>query len=356
MKYLFYITNHGFGHASRNVPVIEELLRRDSRNEVLIKTDKLRAEFLQRNLWAFEDRIHFYTDCNDVGMILYPGTLVVDVVRLEREIRADQCRWPEYIAREERFIKNRNPDLVIADIIPWALKAAHRCDVPGLLLSSFTWVENYRRFFGEDIWKPYLTCYQQASYALWYDLHSDEVHSYCSSYGQISLISRKGDPVKAAEIRAKHRRPIIFITVGKSADLDKKIDVSGLPYVFYTTGGIDLSGDNVFHLPEDMINTMDYIMASEYVIAKGGWSTVAEILLLHKKSALIFRNNLSEDECTRHILERRGHCITIGEHDLYDMAGIIHRLDFLSEYSSYPYKNDLNKIMMTISQLQEGGL
>ena len=49
MKYVFYITNHGYGHASRNVPIILELLKRNSDNLVYVKSDIQRIEFLKRN-------------------------------------------------------------------------------------------------------------------------------------------------------------------------------------------------------------------------------------------------------------------------------------------------------------------
>lgn len=76
----------------------------------------------------------------------------------------------------------------------------------------------------------------------------------------------------------------MFVSLGASAEINKRVNVENLPYNFLVTRGLKLIGDNVVELPPDMINTPDYISAADYVIAKGGWSTIAEIMLQRKNA------------------------------------------------------------------------
>ena len=82
MKMVFYITNHGFGHASRNVPIIEELLQRDTQLMIDIKSDKERCEFINRNLQKYSDRIKYYTDCLETGLVLQDGIMLPDIKKM----------------------------------------------------------------------------------------------------------------------------------------------------------------------------------------------------------------------------------------------------------------------------------
>ena len=121
-----------------------------------------------------------------------------------------------------------------------------------------------------------------------------------------------------------------------------------MPYDFIITKGINLIGPNVLRLPDKTINTQDYIAASRYVIAKGGWSTVSEILLQHKMCCLLKRGYNSEDETTECYLERRHHCIMIEETDLYDIGMLINRMKRIipNQYKYYDSTEQVCNILL----------
>lgn len=344
MKIVFYLTNHGYGHASRNVPIIQELIRRREKTEIIIKSDKIRTDFLKRNLVDYADHIRYFDDCRENGFLLKDGRMEPDIEGMERTIREDLRKWDSYIAREVEFLSNWKPDLVYADIVPWALKAANICHIRSLLAGNFLWSEMYKFFFEKDIWGPYEECYKIANQALWYELHPETLRCYCARYGRVSLVSRAINHDTAERIKEHHKKPLVFVSVGGSAVLRTEIDVGDIPCDFAVTEGIKLAGDNVYNLPADMINTPDYIAASDYVIAKGGWSTVAEILLQRKKCALLFRGTNPEDESTRTILEARNHCITLGEEDLLHMKDVLARVDGQNPGSYDMYTDDTGTI------------
>ena len=347
MNVVFYITNHGFGHASRNVPIIKRLLK-DSESKIYIKTDQTRCDFLKRNLHEYRDHIFYYDDCNENGLILEKGKMSPNLSEMEQMIRKDFTQWRFYIAREARFLMDNKIDIVISDIIPWALKAAKACNIPCLLIGNFTWSEMYKSYYGREIWGPYEECYRMADKAVWYEIHAKELHEYCKDYECVSMVSRSVDETEAEKIRNKFSKEIVFVSLGGSAEIGRPIHVGHLPYEFLVTRGLKMEGDNVHLLPENMVNTPDYIAACDYVIAKGGWSTVAEVLLQRKKCALLFRGENSEDRNTKMVLEDRQQCVGLNGDELTELGSVIDGIKRLNPDSYDIYRNDTEKICRII--------
>lgn len=358
MNIAFYITNHGYGHASRNVPIICTLLRKNPEIRVFIKSDKERCEFLRRNFAFYgmdvpfiEQRIEYYYDVSETGLVLKPGTMETDSALMKNEVLADYTKWQYYIERERKFLTDKEINIVVADIVAWALKAAKEVGIPCLLIGNFSWAQMYRQFYGDEFVKPYVECYSCATKAVWYRIHSFELETYCDSNVNVSLGSRRMDRERAEAIKAAHSRPIVFVSLGASADLKDNIDVSHLPYDFITTRGVHFVGDNVYELPLDTVNTPDYIEASEYVIAKGGWSTVAEILLRRKKCALLLRGSNPEDDNTKRELMSCGYCIALDGSELKNIEQLIDRIEELQPGTYEEFTDDNDRICEIILQM-----
>lgn len=348
MRIAFYLTNHGYGHASRNVPIVLELLRRVPDLEIYLCSDEARIEFLQRNFVRYgtekeRSRIVYRKGITETGLVLRPGTMEPDLACTKARLLADYDRWEDYLAVEESFLREQQIDLVVADIVAWALKAAHRVGIPGILIGNFSWAQMYRGLYDETTAAPYVECYSLATKAFWYAIHAEELEHYCKDNECVSLITRESDPNEVRRIREGHRRPIVLVSLGASAEIERELDVSRLPYDFLTTRGVHLKGENVYPLPEDMVNTPDYVRASDYIIAKGGWSTVAEIFLAHKKSALLLRGNNPEDNTTYEQLSRSGRCVILDGAELKDIREVLESVKRIDP-SSIAYTDDANRI------------
>ena len=354
MKYVFYITNHGFGHASRNVPIIENLLTRDVNGKVIIKSDFARCDFLKRNLTHFSGKIEYISDVNENGLVLQQGKMSPDIDKMRKVIESDFLKWDEFVERETNFLRSQRPDIVIADVVCWAIKAAFGLGIKTLLIGNFTWSQMYKSFYGEEIWGPYQKYYEMADVVVFYEIHDPQLDLDFPNCEMVSLVSRKVDWDEVANIKNRYDNPIVFVSNGASADLEGGINVENLPYDFLVTRGLHLIGANVHELPRDMINTPDYIAASEFVISKGGWSTVAEILLQKKKCALIFRGNNSEDNNTKRILESRNQCVSIYGEDMMDVEKIIVKIKELNPQSYDMYSDDTERICNIIFKLSRG--
>ena len=105
---------------------------------------------------------------------------------------------------------------------------------------------------------------------------------------------------------------------------------SNVKATFLTTAGVQLRG-NVVQLPADMINTQDYISASDYCIVKSGWSTLGEIFLNRKRAAVIPRGENSEDIAAMKEIHEKKCAVEIGFEDLKENARGIRRIEYSAD-------------------------
>ena len=306
----FYISNHGFGHASRNIPIIDSLLTKSGDIKVIVKSGKKQIRFMKRLLEKFSPKVVFYEEDVDVGLLLQAGKIEVDKAKLECELEKFIASWDYRIRNESNFLINHTVDLVISDIVPWVFPCCREQGIQSILLSNFTWVEIYKELFPGKIYQAYLQHYKQADEAWLYPLHGD-ITDYMDHPKYVGLSCRKFNDENVQSIRNAHRQPIVFVSVGRSVDLKEVIDVEELPYDFIYTEGMNLSGENAYKLPSDTLNTQDYIKAADYVITKAGWGTIAEAMCAKKPMLVLERNEIAEDRATLAKLMQLGVAIAI---------------------------------------------
>lgn len=345
MNFAFYISNHGFGHAARNIPLIEKILGDNKDNRVFVKTDSLRIEMIKRNLVHCDERITYCEDYRECGVIFKDGCLEVDKEALYCEVIKEIKTWDTLIQRETEILKRDEIDVVISDITPWVLKSCRLLSIPSILISNFTWPDNYELYLPEELCIPYRECYKLADQVILYEFYIEKMLQYCNPVEKVSLVARRGNPLFTDWIRKQYEEPIVFISIGKSVSITDEINVENLPYTFVVTQGINLKGSNVSYLSDTVVNTMDYISASNYVISKCGWSTVAEILLNNKKCALLSYSGTLEEKA---ILDKVTQCnngISISYSDFkYHLEDVLRRLDQL-EGPTAVYSDDRERIV-----------
>ena len=348
LNFAFYISNHGYGHAARNIPLIEKLWKDNRNNRIFIKTDSERIAMIKRNLTHCDERLVYCEGYRECGVLFREGCLEVDAERMQREVKKEIASWAGLIEEEKKLLIRDNIDVVVSDVTPWVLLAAKELKIPSVLISNFTWYDHYRLYLGKEYADPYKECYASADKALLYELHVEQMAEYCGQSETVSLVARTGNFHKAEEIRQRYRTPIVFVSVGMSVSLTEEIDVENLPYTFIVTQGVRLKGSNVVSLPDTVINTMDYISASEYVVTKCGWSTVSEILLSGKKCALLAYSDSLEEKALLAKVIARNNGIKISFVDFRDnLGGMLRQLESLDgDYSMY--RDDRERIVRVI--------
>lgn len=344
----FAITDHGFGHASRNIPLIRYILESNKNIKIIIKTGKAQGEFISSILEEFKDRIEYYFSPIDIGLVLKEGSLDVDKEALDKKVREYIKSWDKKIEEERSFLKENNVKLVISDIVPWFFKAASLENVKAMLISNFTWVDMYKEFLEDDIVRAYKACYKKATKVLLYDLYMEDMKEYLTNCEEIGLCCRKFNLKNVEKIKSLNNKKKVFISVGRSVNLEETIDVSSLDYYFIATKGINLKGNNVKYLDIETKNTHEYLLACDYVITKAGWGTLAECLIGKKKIGVLKRDGVPEDKNSINILKRRNEVLEISLEN-FDLKNILRKLEeFTPNYEEYSYNNEYKSIAQKI--------
>ena len=138
----FYISGHGFGHASREIEVINTLGACLPAHDIIVRTSVAR--------WIFDRNVRgpfsLIAGRCDTGMVQI-DSLHLDAQRTFAEAAAFYRDFPEHIAREAELLRAHDAAFVVSDAPPLACAAAHAAGVPSTVLSNFTWdwiYEGYR--------------------------------------------------------------------------------------------------------------------------------------------------------------------------------------------------------------------
>jgi hypothetical protein len=141
----FYISGHGFGHASRQIEIINALADRlDGGGSILVRTTAAR--------WLFDRTLR--TSVTLLHGVCDTGVVQVDSLRLDEAATASAARdfyatFGERVAEEASFLREHDVRLVVADAPPLACAAAAAAGVPSIVISNFTWDWIYERYRDE---------------------------------------------------------------------------------------------------------------------------------------------------------------------------------------------------------------
>lgn len=249
----FYISGHGFGHASRAIEVINTLgeLRPDI--PVCVRTSAPRRLF---DLTLRRPVAFFDVQC-DTG-IIQQDSLQLDAAASIREAAEFHRTLAQRADEEAAFLRSRGARIVVGDIPPLASAAAFIAEVPSMLIANFTWdwiYEGYPELLNAepDLVATIRRAYSTASLALRLPM-SGGFSGLSSVTRDIPFIARRSlrEP---AEVRKAVGVP-----------LDK-------PFVLVSFGGYGVAGLNNAGLSE----LGDYTLATTDTPSRDGWEKPADV-------------------------------------------------------------------------------
>jgi hypothetical protein len=159
---VFYISGHGFGHASRSIELINALIRLRPGLRVVVRS--------QVAPWLFARTAHPAVQLSTVET----DTGVVQIDSLRLDAAATITRAAEFMrgfdARvdgEARFLRSVNAQMVIADLPPLGIAAARAAGVPAVAFGNFTWDWIYDHYEGgHDLARRLGDIYSHTTFAL----------------------------------------------------------------------------------------------------------------------------------------------------------------------------------------------
>ena len=320
----FYASSHGFGHMTRCLAIIEELLETTDQL-IYLASGVYQNSFARVYLARFGDRVTYRDNRTEVGLVNKDNSLQVDIPCLEHELTDFMAGWDTTVAAEVAILRDLPVACVISDISAIGIQVGEQLGVRNIGSANFTWCEQYE-FLGlsDIIIDRFREVCAKLDRLIEYDLMLP-APKLTVPRKQIGFICRRFDTDRIAAIKAQYGSSI-FITCGKSASL-MNIQVDNYDGTIFATSGINITANGnatVVQLPIQTFDTHNYLAASDFVIAKAGWGTISEALLSKRNLVLIDRQGVLEDTENIEELKRRGVAVSIKESDLarIDMQAI----------------------------------
>ncbi|MDY2882889.1 MAG: glycosyltransferase [Romboutsia timonensis] len=352
MYIALYISSHGFGHMTRCLGIMENILKTSDYN-IYIVCGKIQNDFARIYLAKYKDRIIYKDLVTDIGLINKENSLEVDKHSLQQELIKFTSSWEDVVNNEYNFLKNLKTKCIVSDISPIGTLVGHKLQLPVVLITNFTWVEQYEYIgIDESIIDKYRQAYSYVTKFIKYDLCLPIRSVNCEEVYEVGFTCRKIDFDRVEKIKQQYGKSIM-VTCGKSANLNT-INMKNFNGTIFTTPGIDIDcGDdcNVVNLPIDVLDTQNYMAASNMVITKAGWGTIGEAVLGHTNLVLIERPSAKEDSFNIEKIKENKLGISIAEKDLstIDIQRLESELKNNIDYEKLNnYKNDVSKIVELI--------
>ena len=307
-KICFYISDHGYGHAARDIAIIRRLQNNLDLN-IFIKT-LMPINFVRQSLpWTK------LIEClNDEGVILQKNFPKVDEKETLNLFEKWIQNWEDYIEKEKQFCKENNIDLIISDIAPQPFLVAKEIGIPSIAISNFTWHSVFSHIYGDNqITRTLKDAYKSATLACL--LPFREPMKVFRKRFPVSLVSRNINVTKSEfrkSLGIKENEKLIYVGLGKS--MDEKI-LSNLTRIdrpdtrLLLPSGAKLPSKKNIKIPRDYTETQNYLGACDLIVSKAGYSTVSEAVRAKIPVFIFERENFHEDIFVRNELKK----LKIGE-------------------------------------------
>ena len=325
---VFFISGHGFGHASREVEIINALaaLRPDLRFVIRSEVD---AALLARTLKTpYEHR----PGACDTGIVQASSVSQDDAATLAAAV--DFYRdFDRRVADEAAALTNDDVRLVISDIAPVAFEAARQLDIPAIAIANFTWdwVYETQPGFEREPWivECIRSAYAQATLAL--RLPLSHPFTVFPRVVDLPLVARRPANARSATrayfgIRDDRRAALLSfggyglpgIDVARADCFDE--------WTIVTTDRVmprmDLAADALVHVEEEAFRRStfryeDLVAAVDVVMTKPGYGIIAESIAADRPMVYTSRGAFREYDLLVSEMQRYLRSQFISREDLY---------------------------------------
>lgn len=305
----YFITPHGFGHAARACAVMAAAQQR---------IPGLRWEiFTRMPEWFFAESLGapytLHPTQTDVGLVQ------VDALRADLDATVERLAGllpfaPERVASLAAQVNALGCQAILCDIAPLGIAVAQAAGIPSVLVENFTWVDIYGEYLGEcPALRPFTE--QMARWFAAADYHI-QTTPVCNPSANASLtvppVSRAPRTGRSAVRRLlsiPNDAPLLLITMG-GIDFEHSYlaKLARYPEVHFVLAGNHSAGEtpsNVHLLsPRSGIFHPDIVAASDGVVGKIGYSTLAEVYAAGVPYGYVPRPRFRESDVLSAFVER----------------------------------------------------
>ncbi|TGK01007.1 glycosyl transferase [Leptospira semungkisensis] len=168
IKISAYISGHGFGHISRSLEAISNiLLQREDWSVHIIspRGEEFARSLDDKGIWGkIKNRVSFESERSDVG-IIQRDSLGMDLDATKAEIEIFRKNKDSFLDRQIKSLKSQKPDLIWSDSSSLPFYLSSSLHIPSLFLGNFTWDYIYSEYedkifqsFAQDLKEEYSNC------------------------------------------------------------------------------------------------------------------------------------------------------------------------------------------------------
>lgn len=311
----YFITPHGYGHAARAASVMSALRARMPALHFDI--------FTQVPRWFFEESLgegfDYHRMLTDIGLVQHT-TLEENIPETIRRLDAFLPFDEGLVCDVAETLRRRGCVAVCCDIAPLGIAVGRAAGIPSVLVENFTWDWIYEGYVSEYAGlQPHIDYLHEQFAAADYHLQAEPV---CAP-GDVSLrvppVSRH-PRTPAATVRAAldvpQQAPMVLITMGGVAWAYTFFDrLAEYEEVYFVVPGVNksttapsnvrlLAADSDFYHP-------DVTNASDAVIGKAGYSTVAEVYRAGVPYGYVLRPQFREAGVIESFIRAQMHAVAI---------------------------------------------
>ncbi len=306
--FVYVISSHGYGHAARACAVMEAMLKRNRRFHFHIVTE-VPQWFFNESLPAAN--FTYYRAFTDVGLA-QKSPFEEDLTRSVKELKRNIPFSRELVRSLAHRLRPFSPHLVISDISVLGHLLSRALDIHSVLIENFTWDEIYRHYVSEaPELKPFIDYFSSLYARFDLRIQTQPVLRKIDGARPVAPIARKARS-SAKTIRRKlaipEEAPVALISTGgiktRHAFLPRLKSFQQCYFIIPHDVEKMVIEDNLRVLPHHSnFYHPDLVKASDVVICKAGYSTVAEVYLHCRKIILIKRAVFPESQ----VIERFVH-------------------------------------------------
>lgn len=290
----YYVSDTGFGHITRSLALIEQILE-ESDYQVYLVSGKMQIEYAKIYLIPYEGRVIYQITETEAKTVYFENTLTTDVKTTEKNVEKFIHKLPELLEKELEALKDIPLDCVITDLSLLGIEVAKALNVKKVGLSNYTWYHRYqKKGIKEEHIAYYLKSYNELD--LFYQLAmADSMEGLTCPMANGGHLMRRVNFLAAVDLK-KMYWPAMYLSIGQIAQKKDMIINFQSGHVF-AAGSITATGDaHVVNLPNKISHSQDYLMASSLALIKPGWATVMECLILGKPFGIIVSEDTEDEE------------------------------------------------------------
>ncbi len=272
MSVVYYVSGHGFGHASRSIEIINALVERRPDLRIVVRSS-VAPWLVARTARAGVDLSPAEVDTGVVQL----GSLDLDAAASIERATAFMSTFDARVDAEAAFLREQGATMTISDLPALGIAAGHKAGLPAIAAGNFTWDWIYDHYDGgQAVARQIANVYRRTTLALRLPMHGG--FATMPEVRDLPFVARRSRR-DAGEVREalgipRNRRVVLTSFGGYGLDGLNLDALRALPgYHVLWPGLIDERA-----MYDRGYRYEDLVRAADIVVSKPGYGIISECL------------------------------------------------------------------------------